>query len=143
MDYRDKNSLTMQQQLSKLNIDIVFQWSKCQETYSYTYFEAFEAGCYVVTNKNSGNIAEMTSQQNNGKAFESFEDCKEWFLSQDCHNDVLNYYKNGKKIGYLKPNADVTDFIFKDNIRSRGANAKLIIKNPFLYLVGMINYFQL
>lgn len=143
VDYRDKNSLTMQQQLSELNIDIVFQWSKCQETYSYTYFEAFEAGCFIVTNRNSGNIAEMISQQNNGKVFKSFEDCKDWFLSQGCHNDVLNYYNNGNKICHLKPNADINDFIFKDNIRSRGASARFIVKNPILYLLGMINYLQL
>jgi len=44
VDFNCPNSLGMVEQLKKNRIDIAFLWSKCQETYSYTYYEAFEAG---------------------------------------------------------------------------------------------------
>jgi Glycosyltransferase len=38
-------------------VDIVILWSLLPESYSYTFYEAIAAGCYIITFKNSGNIA--------------------------------------------------------------------------------------
>lgn len=54
----------------KVSIDVAFLWSTCQETYSYTYYELRTAGAKVITNKNSGNIAEAVRNDNSGIVFD-------------------------------------------------------------------------
>lgn len=78
----DKNKgITMVEALKKNEIDIAFLGSKCQETYSYTFYEAFESGLFVITTKESGNICEAVKKNNNGKVFNCIED-----ISQFLHN---------------------------------------------------------
>lgn len=141
VDYRDKIALTMPEQLEHLKIDIVFQWSKCQETYSFTYFEASSAGCFVVTNKNSGNIASMTVLNKNGRVFENIEECLEWFKTGLARKDVEEYRCKGKKIRKLEVNPDISDFIFEKREQCAGRSKK-VKKNPVLYALGGITYFQ-
>ena len=40
-------------------VDYVVLWSTWPETYSYTYYESYNSGCCILTNKDSGNIAEQ------------------------------------------------------------------------------------
>lgn len=75
VDARDPGLKGMAEQLQSNNIDIAFLWSKWPETYCYTYYEAFEAGCFVVTCKASGNICEQVIYNHNGVVFDSFSDC--------------------------------------------------------------------
>ena len=63
--FRDGRS-AMTQALRENGIDCVFLWSKCHETYSYTYYEALSANCYIITNKNSGNIQHQVRQCGSG-----------------------------------------------------------------------------
>lgn len=55
------------------NIDISFLWSPWPETYSYTFFESYVGGSFIVTNKNSGNIAYQTRYLNCGMVFDDEE----------------------------------------------------------------------
>ena len=55
--------------LREHQIDIAFLWSICPETYSFTLYEAFAAGCLVVTNSLSGNIAEQIEGGSRGIVF--------------------------------------------------------------------------
>lgn len=141
VDYREKTSKTMQEQLADLNIDIVFQWSKCQETYSYTYFEATSAGCFVITNPNSGNIAAMTLFNKNGIVFEDIDKCIEWIKSGQYRKDVDEYQRTGKKIIDMRMNPDISDFVFDERNLSK-ENKNNVFKNPVLYIVGKFIYFQ-
>ena len=59
--------------ISKHQIDIAFLWSTVPETYSYTFFESYVSGCYVLTNEKSGNICAMTKQYECGRVLESEE----------------------------------------------------------------------
>lgn len=59
--------------ISKHQIDIAFLWSTVPETYSYTFFESYVSGCYVLTNEKSGNICAMTRQYACGRVLESEE----------------------------------------------------------------------
>lgn len=52
------------------NIDVAFLWSTVPETYSYTFFESYVAGCYVITNELSGNICNQTKQFDCGSVFQ-------------------------------------------------------------------------
>ena len=75
VDFNKSNLPSMAEQLEKNRIDIAFLWSNCQETYSYTYYEAFEAGCWIITSKHSGNIVAQVNYNNNGIAFDKIDDC--------------------------------------------------------------------
>lgn len=75
VDARKPVLKSMVEQLVTYNIDIAFLWSKCQETFCYTYYEASEAGAYILTNNRSGNICEQVIKHKNGKVFKSITQC--------------------------------------------------------------------
>ncbi len=52
--------------LRENDIDVTVLWSIWPETYGYTFFESQAAGCFVVTTKDSGNMAHMINQNGNG-----------------------------------------------------------------------------
>ena len=54
-------------------IDIAFLWSTRPETYSYTFFESYVAGAYVITNGQSGNISVAVKEFGCGQVFENEE----------------------------------------------------------------------
>lgn len=43
--------------LAEHEVDIVLHWASCAETFSFSTFEAFAAGAFVLTNPGSGNVA--------------------------------------------------------------------------------------
>lgn len=57
--------------IRKHQIDIAFLWSTVPETYSYTFFESYVAGCFVITNSLSGNIGHMVKKYDCGMVFNS------------------------------------------------------------------------
>lgn len=96
------------------NIDIAFLWSVVPETYSYTFFETFVSGCYILTNPQSGNIFTMTKQLNCGKVLENeaqlwtfldqyrevclsvekmYEERKEYPLSLEDNDEILEIFR--------------------------------------------------
>lgn len=60
--------------IRKNHIDIAFLWSTRPETYSYTFYESYVSGCYVITCAQSGNIAAMTKEYHCGCVFENEEE---------------------------------------------------------------------
>lgn len=103
VDFNCPNSLGMVEQLKKNRIDIAFLWSKCQETYSYTYYEAFEAGCWIVTSTHSGNITDQVLKNGNGRCFDTVEDCATFLKKLQGDIDVL-------RIDDVKINCNTDDF---------------------------------
>lgn len=59
--------------IRKYNIDIAFLWSTRPETYSYTFYESYVSGCYIITGSQSGNIAAMTRGYQCGQVFQTEE----------------------------------------------------------------------
>lgn len=83
----------------KYKIDIAFLWSKCQETYSYTYYEMRSVGAQVITYNQSGNIVESVIKENSGLVFENIDELiylmkrpKEFIKKLECCTDY--YYSN-------------------------------------------------
>ena len=103
VDFNCPGSPGMVEQLVVNKIDIAFLWSNCQETYSYTYYEAFEAGCWIVTSSHSGNITDEVRRNENGRTFDTIEECV-LFL-----NDLQGEYAI-LKIENVKSNCSTTDF---------------------------------
>lgn len=93
---------TMIKMLQKYDVDIAVLYSIWPETYSYTFFEVLEAGCYVITSRESGNIAEQIKEYQNGiivnNDTESFAD-----ILKDYNrlSDALNSYNAKKKFTYV------------------------------------------
>ena len=52
--------------LRENKIQVAILWSICPETFSFTYYECFAAGVFVITNQNSGNIEAMVRENKNG-----------------------------------------------------------------------------
>ena len=60
--------------LRKEMVDCAILWSICPETYSYTLFEACSANVFILTNRNSGNIAYTVQKRGNGLVLSSEEE---------------------------------------------------------------------
>lgn len=65
--------------LKSNQIDIALLLSCSPETYSYTYFESYTAGCYIVAMNVSGNIADMVTIKKNGMLVASTEELIHYF----------------------------------------------------------------
>lgn len=144
VDYKKKDNIPMKEQLERNEIDVVFLWSKCQETYSYTYFESCEAGCYVISNVSSGNIAEMIQRNHNGKTFNTIEDCLKWFSDERALIDIEEYFTNGMRICDVHQNKDISALEFRNTLIKHNIEIKAqkVYRTPFLTLIARNRYFQ-
>lgn len=97
VDFRHKEK-TMISLLRAYNIDCAVLWSKVPETYSYTFFEAYSANCFVVTNEYSGNIADMVKKCHNGYVARKSESLYE-VLSDRNFIDQLRKFKESRIFG--------------------------------------------
>ncbi len=69
VSFLEKGPDAMVDALRKNQTDIAFLWSICPETYSFSVNEAFATGCFVITNKFSGNIADQVKETGRGVVF--------------------------------------------------------------------------
>lgn len=146
VNFNDKKSLSMTEELRKNNIDLAFLWSECQETYSYTFFEAFEAGCFCVSNEYSGNIANSIEKYHNGKTFENFTACSNWLITLiEDKSEIDYYFRYGKRINQVVSNSDIS-FIPTSNtkinecIRKEYNRQKFHIVNHILTQIYMYKF---
>lgn len=93
---------TMNQALEEIGIDIAYLGSLCPETYSYTYFECYEEGIFVITNARSGNIAEEILRNGNGKVFGNTAEMIEWLSLPDEVHSCLSV--PGMRLSGLRAN---------------------------------------
>lgn len=91
----------MVKKLQELNIHIAVLFSIWPETYSYTFFEALEAKCFVITNKESGNIARQVQEYANGIIINK-DGLKELLLENQKLKDFVNYYYKNKTVNMTK-----------------------------------------
>ena len=110
VDDRNPQLKGMAEQLKLYNIDISFLWSKSQETYCYTYYEASEAGSYILTNKYSGNICDQVNKIKNGKTFDNIFECIKFLKDTDSVNCNLEKFRNNNMIPtHVKINDNIDD----------------------------------
>lgn len=124
VDYREKNSKTMVEQLRTYNIDCVFLWSKCEETYCYTAYEAYAANAYIITSLKSGNITCMVEKYNCGRCFENIDEVKK---------NLLNINEMKKSIGiYVKKSSSPLNLLTNDDLECFGVEDENNIKFKFI-----------
>ena len=80
-------------------IDCAILWSICPETYSFTYYESMAANTFVITNKNSGNIADCVHLNCNGIVLNDIDELTQLFINIDKLMDLINGFKSRKAYG--------------------------------------------
>lgn len=65
-----KNRDEMINALWSNNIDLLFHWAIWPETFSYTLYEGIASNCFILTFKNSGNVAKYVYETGSGLVFE-------------------------------------------------------------------------
>lgn len=88
--------------LKEKKIDTVVLWSICQETFSFTLYESLAAGCFVITNKNSGNIADyINSNPDKGVVLDSDEELFRFIGEDGLIKSLEKYQVDGIPQGKL------------------------------------------
>jgi hypothetical protein len=92
-----KDRDAMIKSLRAKQIDAVVLWSLCQETFSFTLYESMAAGCFIVTNKDSGNIADyIYKNPSRGVVLENEEQLFKFIGQQGLFERLDQYQANGK-----------------------------------------------
>ncbi|MDD3415380.1 MAG: hypothetical protein PHY47_15455 [Lachnospiraceae bacterium] len=94
VSFQKKGSNAMVDALRKHQIDAVFLYSIWPETYSFTYYESMAANCYVITNKNSGNIADQVLKNRNGTVYENDTE-----IMNDSIKEKIGIWKKSGNLG--------------------------------------------
>lgn len=113
VDFQDPDCPSMVDQLLSRDIDIAFLWSTWQETYCFTYYEAVSAGCFVLTNKESGNIQFQVQKCKTGAAFDDFSQCINYLNAYDKVRRILHIYRDTNVLNCYAPNPDIEDLVFE------------------------------
>lgn len=90
-------------------IDIAFLWSIWPETYSFTVFESLSAGCFIITNPISGNIAAQIRATGRGMIFDSESALKEFFANSRAVADLVKKNQDSFQSFDLVFNPEIPD----------------------------------
>lgn len=118
VSYSKDNLNAMVEALRKECIDVVILWSIWPETYSFTFFEAISANCFVITTDSSGNIADMVKKTNLGYICNNMADLIELFDATDKLIKLVENRKKNSKKGplILKDNTKILDMVAKEDL---------------------------
>jgi len=70
-------------------IDVALLWSPWPETYSYTFYESYVGGAFILTNPNSGNIQAQICVHGCGKILVDEDALFKYFFSEELKKDVI------------------------------------------------------
>ena len=135
-----RNPMAMLNALRQNRVDVAVLWSLCKETYSYTYFECYAANVFVITNKNSGNIAFQVSKNGNGTVVDSTVELFKLF-----ENEIINsihIFKSEKERGpqFLSTNESILKCCSPCNLSN--IMGEKMIKN-FKMRKSLLLYFEI
>lgn len=115
VSYLKKNERpTMTEALRENEIDICFVGSVVPETFSYTYYEASEAGCFILTYLASGNINRQVQHNKNGIVFDNTTKMIEWL--QDKEDVQKKLYSKQLMMTDVKANPKFIEYLKKRRI---------------------------
>lgn len=143
VDFHNKDSKSMTECILQEKIDVVFLWSTWQETYCYTYYEAAAAGCYVLTNAKSGNIQFQVKANDDGKVFDSFDDCLDYLNNLAQIKKDVSEFQSRRDVPAYVPNPNIADLIPGTEMREKRNICKKTCKSyilSFVYRVLRGNY---
>ncbi|WP_416409236.1 hypothetical protein [Agrobacterium rosae] len=79
----EKNPSAMVQALRENRCDFVIHWASWPETFSFSTFEAINAGAFIVTNEGSGNVAKVVRKTGRGAVLKGVSDLVSFFAADD------------------------------------------------------------
>lgn len=126
--------------LEKQGINVVMLWSLWPETYSYTYYEAFQKNKFILTTEESGNIADEVLANKNGKVFDSIFDLIDYCSSDELAMDYKRFCSGGVR-GPLrvKPSEEIYnlslgyDDAYDGSVKKLPSRTLLEVLMEFLY----------
>lgn len=92
--FNKDNLNAMTDALRENKIHVVLLWALWPETYSYTCFEAFASNTYIITNRNSGNIADVIETNGNGKILSDEKELIDLFGDTLLLKNKINEFRN-------------------------------------------------
>lgn len=103
------NLMAMTNELRRNQIDVAVLWSTLPETYSYTFYEAFSANCFIITNSYSGNIANQVRLRENGIIGERIDSLYDILKDEDLLRNQINAFREKCILGpgLLTDNSDI------------------------------------
>jgi hypothetical protein len=111
VSFINEGSDAMLRALRRLQIHLAFLWSLVPETYSFTLFESMEAGCFVLTNPRSGNIAAQVEREGCGLVAKDLEQLLEFLKDDNQVRARLAAFRRQYTPFELVPNPEVSDEI--------------------------------
>lgn len=111
---REQGQDAMMNTLRELDIDVVLLLSLGPETYSYTYFESYAAGCFIITYKCSGNIADMVEKVGNGIVLPNVIELIKFFEKGTIREELYSF-RNMNPFAPLRllPNNEIVSIVKK------------------------------
>ncbi len=83
--------------LRQQKIDVAFLWSVVPETFSFTLHEALAAGCFIITNKLSGNIQNyIKNHPQYGLVLDNEHELDELLSNNNLQRLVQDFQKDGR-----------------------------------------------
>jgi len=109
---------TMVDALRRNGIDVVCLLSKVPETYSYTFFEALSSNSFVVTFRDSGNIACQVQKWKNGCVLSNYGELISFFNDYSGLVQRIDSFRKSTKGGPLKlvDNDELVDYLHFDDV---------------------------
>jgi hypothetical protein len=103
----------MVREVKIMDLDIVINWSRCYETFSFTAYEAVAGGAFVITRREAGNIWPAVSRPDidRGTALDTEDELYAWFatgevLRLDLHHRYGALVLRAATADYLLGSAD-------------------------------------
>ena len=109
VSFIDHGSEAMLRALRHHAIDLAFLWSLVPETYSFTLFESMAAGCFVLTNPRSGNIAAQVSQLGRGLVAKDLRELLDFLQDTKRVESCLEQFREKNPPFDLAPNPALAD----------------------------------
>lgn len=114
VDFQSDNSKKMSDYLKEYNIDMAFIWPTWNETFCYVAYEACEAGCFIISNTCSGNIASLVKKYNTGLLFDSLSDCKLYLNDTEIIKES-NINRRVRVAPLFSVNTSITELVFNES----------------------------
>jgi glycosyltransferase involved in cell wall biosynthesis len=107
-----QNRTAMMDELNMHRIDVLFHCPIWPETFSYVLYEAIGSGCFVITTRQSGNIADFVQKNKNGIVFESFPELLQYLNDPiNLRKDLKNFHENNPKVFELEVNDNIINYV--------------------------------
>ncbi len=125
-------------------IDVILLWSNWFGTYNYTYYESLAANCFVITYKDSGNIADQTRHFENGLVLDSEQELVELFHDTEKLKEIVARHKITDVIYRIVENNELADELMERRLflHSEYQSAEQQLNNDYEQTIESLIQFQ-